>query len=659
MRSYRYILCLLLPLLTQGQEIDTSGEYRKIDSVKAILTDENVKENLNNYIKLITFYARRHIDTSKIYVEKYLKISEGSVHHFDAIGRKVYILQLEQKYDEAISLIQQTIKKDSATIHKKENKYALLKLYTNLAEIYTDQEALEKALEIYYKSTAIYENEGIVDDITYYLNLYSIAALLTRLKYYDRALSYSDRLEKLLSEKLASIQKQSPDYTGLIYLTIHNYIGRASMFEERKKLPEAIENIQKAERLATAEKQYRTLPKIYAMLGRLYNTSEKYDEAIASGLQALELEKLYNYPEYRDSFLGIVGRGYLGQKEYKKAMSYLEKALKETTAETRKIPLLRSLAEAYQETKNYEKANTTLLLMNKLKDTFYTKNKEEAIAEITEKYENEKSQREIELLQSEKALQELKIEQQSYVIYGIIGLVILLCILGSIWYQNWRQQQKLKEAILSLDKEKLQQRFLRTQLNPHFFFHALAAIESYIYKEDKEAAAEFLQKFGALMRSILESSDIDFIPLETDINFIEKYLTLQSLNTNASFTYTINIADELNRKHIMIPPMLIQPFVENAILHGVSSVENGHIAIDYFKEDTNLMITITDNGKGVKTSPKKSEMLHRSMSSDIIKQRIENIQKVHGMEIQYTISSTENTKVSFIIPIQYGNFKVA
>ena len=109
----------------------------------------------------------------------------------------------------------------------------------------------------------------------------------------------------------------------------------------------------------------------------------------------------------------------------------------------------------------------------------------------------------------------------------------------------------------------------------------------------------------------------------------------------------------------MIPPMLIQPFVENAILHGVSSVENGHIAIDYFKEDTNLMITITDNGKGVKTSPKKSEMLHRSMSSDIIKQRVENIQKVHGMEIQYTISSTENTKVSFTIPIQYGNFKVA
>jgi sensor histidine kinase YesM len=237
--------------------------------------------------------------------------------------------------------------------------------------------------------------------------------------------------------------------------------------------------------------------------------------------------------------------------------------------------------------------------------------------------------------------------------------VILLCIVGYIWYKNWQQQQKLKEAILNLDKEKLQQRFLRTQLNPHFFFHALAAIESYIYKEDKETAATFLQKFGALMRNILESSDIDFIPLETDINFIEKYLSLQSLNANVSFTYTINIDDELNRAHIMIPPMLIQPFVENAILHGVSTVENGHISLHYFQKDSNLMITITDNGKGLKTSPKKSGMLHRSMSSDIIKQRIENIQKVYGMEIKYSVLSTENTQVSFEIPIQYGNFKVA
>ena len=131
MRSYRIILCLLLPLLSVGQEIDTEEEYRKIDSVKNILTDENIKENLNNHIKLITFYARRHIDTSKIYVEKYLKISEGSVHHFDAIGRKVYILQLEQKYDEAISLIQETIKKDSATIHAN-NSFKLLSVTCNL-----------------------------------------------------------------------------------------------------------------------------------------------------------------------------------------------------------------------------------------------------------------------------------------------------------------------------------------------------------------------------------------------------------------------------------------------------------------------------------------------------------------------------------------------
>ena len=141
--------------------------------------------------------------------------------------------------------------------------------------------------------------------------------------------------------------------------------------------------------------------------------------------------------------------------------------------------------------------------------------------------------------------------------------------------------------MLNLDKEKLQQRFLRTQLNPNFFFHALTAIESHMYKEYKDTAAVFLQKFGALMRTILESSDIDFIPLDTDINFIKKYLTLQSLNNPSNFTHDVKVSKELNLSNTMIPP-----FVENAILHGVSSLENGHITIEYTKQESDLLIAI-------------------------------------------------------------------
>ncbi|QHI37408.1 Sensor histidine kinase YpdA [Kordia antarctica] len=658
MRIYIVIIGFLIPILLYSQEIDVVKEHREIDSIKTILTDANTDTNRNNYIRVITFYARRNIDSSKIYVAKYAKLTQGSTMHFDAISRKIYILQLEKKYDEAVLLIEETIQQNSEELNKPENKYALLKFYGALAEIYFDQIAYEKALEIYYKTASIYENEGVEDEINYYLTLHNISSILSLIGYEERGLEYCDKLEILLTEKIAIIDKSHRQYFGVTVINIHNHINKADIYERLNQLPKAIIYAKKAEALSIAEKQHNLLPKIYSTLGNMYIASKDYENAIQNGLKALELEKLYNYPEFKDTFLHAVGIGYLGLKDYEKAIPYLEKALEETNVETGKVPVLNDLAKAYQELKNYKKANEVLLLHNKLKDTVYNQSQEKAIAEITEKYENEKKQKEITFLNTESELQQLKIHQQSYIIYGIAGLIMLLLILGIVWYKTRQQKQKFKEAIINLDKEKLQQRFLRTQLNPHFFFHALTAIEGYIYKEEKETAALFLQKFGALMRTILESSDIDFIPLETDIDFIEKYLALQSLNHATNFTYTISLAEELNSSKIMIPPMLIQPFVENAIIHGISSIENGHITIAYTKEATFLRIQISDNGKGMTTEPKKSGMLHRSMSTDIIKQRIENIQKVHGMEIQYKILTDKNTTVIFTIPLKYGNFSI-
>ncbi|MBC8755284.1 histidine kinase [Kordia sp. YSTF-M3] len=658
MRIYIAIIGLLIPILLCSQEINVAKEYREIDSIKTLLTDVNTSKNRMYYIRVITFYARRNIDSSKIYVAKYAKLTEGSRMHFDAISRKIYILQLEKKYEEAVVLIEETIQQHSKELNTPENKFALLKFYSALAEIYTDKRAYEKALEIYYKSTAIYENEGVEDEINYYVNLYSISGLLTTLGYYERALEYGDKLETLLAEKIALVDKTYRNYPGLIYLSVHNDINKALTYKKINELPKAILYAKKAEALSIVEKQHHLLPKTHAMLGNIYIEAKDYENAVQNGLKALELEKLYNYPEFKDTFLHAVGIGYLGLEDYKKAIPYLEKALEETNVETAKVPVLNDLAKAYQELKNYEKANELLILHNKLKDTVYNQAQEKAIAEITEKYENDKKQKEITFLNTESELQQLKIHQQSYIIYGIAGLIILLLILGIVWYKTRQQKQKLKEAIINLDQEKLQQRFLRTQLNPHFFFHALTAIEGHIYKEEKEVAATFLQKFGALMRNILESSDIDFIPLEADVDFIEKYLALQSLNHNANFTYKISLAKELNPSKIMIPPMLIQPFVENAILHGISEVENGHITIVYDQQDAFLRIQISDNGKGITTALKKSGMLHRSMSTDIIKQRIENIQKVHGMDIQYKILTEENTTVVFTIPLKYGNFDI-
>ncbi len=660
MRIFIFFIGLFTTPFLQSQELQALQKLRTIDSVKTILNDAKTRENSENYIKVISFYARKNIDSSKKYVEAYLKISKGSSFHFDAIHRKIYLLQLEKKYDEAISILKKTVQKDSVTLHKPENKYLLLKLYTNLAEIYMDQVAYEKALEIYYKSTAIYEEEAIGDDLTYYINLYSISVILSSLKYYDRAITYSDKLEKLLVSKKATISKNDTNSKAYTYLSIHTLMNRAGIYKTQQNFSKAIAYAKKAEHLTITEKQHRILPKIHAMLGEFYIETKQYENAIQNGLEAIAFEKQYQYPEFRGTFYAIVGKAYLELKKYQKSIEYTEKSLNETNVELNKLPKLTNLANAYKGLKDYKKVIEILIDRSSLQDSLYKLQQKKAIAEITEKYENEKKQKQITLLHAENTLQHFKIEQQNYIIYGIIGLFILLFILGIIAYKNYTQKQELKAAVLNLDKEKLQHRFLRTQLNPHFFFHALTSIESYIYKEDKKMATDFLQKFGALMRNILEASDMDFIPLETEIKFTEKYIALQSLVMHKTFSFSITKDAELKLSNIRIPPMLIQPFVENAIIHGISQVEKGDIKIHYAKKASNLIITITDNGKGVSQIGKKSNSLYRSMSTDIVKQRIENLKKLYKFHSSYhVVSSEKSTTVSFTIPIQYSNFKIA
>ncbi|MEM6684479.1 MAG: histidine kinase [Bacteroidota bacterium] len=645
---------------SQAQEFDISEKEQYIDSLKSVLTDENIEENADNYIEIIAFYARKNSDSSKKYADRYAAFTTPkSKLYYDAISRKVHLLQIEGNYGEVTEILQHIFQNDSVILHQPDKKYLLLKLYTQMAEVYMDQAAYEDALKIYYKSTNIYEEEGITDDTTYFVNIHSISTILAILKYFDKSLIYAKKLEKILHSELAQANIDAKKRRSLVYLVLHNYIHSSGLYRELNALDKAIKYTKKGKELCIAEEEYRMLPKIYATEGNLYIATQEYEKAVASGLDTLKFEKQYQYPEYKATFLSIVGNAYLKLKKYEEAIRYLEQSIAATNVETLKINTLTSLGNAYQGINNAEKVIEILIERSELQDVLAGKNQRAAVAEITAKYENEKKQKQIQLLQTESSLQQLKIQQQSYVLYGIIGLILFLLIVGVIWYKNRRQQQQLKEAVLQLDKEKLQQRFLRTQLNPHFFFHALASIESYIYKEDKETAADFLQKFSALMRAILESSDIDFISLQSDIDFIQKYLALQSIHNTQKFTYKVTVASDVKCNNIMIPPMLMQPFVENAIIHGISNQENGHIDIAYFIQKSQLVITITDNGKGIQNASKKSGMLHRSMSTEITKQRINTIQKVHDFLIKYTLVSAEKTTVTFFIPIKYGNFSFA
>ncbi len=220
--------------------------------------------------------------------------------------------------------------------------------------------------------------------------------------------------------------------------------------------------------------------------------------------------------------------------------------------------------------------------------------------------------------------------------------------------------------ISSLEKEKknlqLEQRLLRTQMNPHFIFNSLAALQGLIYKKETKTVISYLSKFASLMRSILYHSREESIMLNDEISFIENYLKLQQLRFSDRFEYQISIDDKINPSNVSVPPMLLQPFIENSIAHGFKekSDNKGQILIHFKKAKNMLTISIEDNGIGIEKAKKLKLTNNNKHKSLGIYTTIERIRKLNNSKMRDKVFEivdlgemglkNSGTKVSFCIP---------
>ena len=248
---------------------------------------------------------------------------------------------------------------------------------------------------------------------------------------------------------------------------------------------------------------------------------------------------------------------------------------------------------------------------------------------------------------------QIKNNLQATIIFGIIVIMVLGAVIIFYWWSQIRIKQEQKEVEMS-------QTLLRSQMNPHFVFNAMSVIQSYIYENDPSKSSKFLVNFSRLMRLILENSPKEFIPLETEVEILMKYLTTQKLRFEERFDFKINYDENLISSKVIIPPMITQPFIENAIEHGqLHNVKNGFININFNCQDKMLQLTITDNGIGRKQSALNSKSKnHRSMAMKITKDRIDIINakfKSSGiMKIEdYDKVEQTGTKVTIRLPLKH------
>jgi len=324
-----------------------------------------------------------------------------------------------------------------------------------------------------------------------------------------------------------------------------------------------------------------------------------------------------------------IGNAYLLNNDVDNAVSYFEKSIEE--AEKREDLVvekdaLRKLSEAQFSVGDTDKAIATINRFKSVVDELYVK-KEQEISRAARFSKNiAEQQNRITSLESDRALSQSKYElteernkRQQLIIYSLIGGLLLLLITGYFMYTSIRQQ-KLANNLLALKS-------LRSQMNPHFIFNALNSVNSFIATSDERTANRYLADFSYLMRAVLENSEEVFIPLKKEIEQIKLYVKLEHFRFQDKFDYTFNIDESIDIEAYKIPPMLLQPYIENAVWHGLRYKETkGELHISIQKQSKHqITIRICDNGigrersKALKTGNQKKQ---NSKGMDNIKKRV-------------------------------------
>lgn len=249
------------------------------------------------------------------------------------------------------------------------------------------------------------------------------------------------------------------------------------------------------------------------------------------------------------------------------------------------------------------------------------------------------------------------------------SIVFVLCFMLLSWWLRSRQterERQLRQAqqLIAMEQqiEDLRQQAYRAQMNPHFIFNCLTAIQSFMLQEDNDKlmASDYLSKFAQLIRQALQASRSKLIPLKEDLKMLENYIQLEQFRFENSFDYHISVDSNIDRYNTHIPPMLIQPYVENAIIHGFADLDyNGYLEINYSRVGNMLIVTITDNGFGIFQTQKKAmarQMKHQPAGMEITRKRL-SIQKedkqVSGVEVEEIVEDGAvcGTRVSVHIPV--------
>lgn len=674
-------LLIILIILFSGNTFALSVEGDKLR--EQISKERNPTAKVDMLVKLAFFFTEDDTETVNFLREAYDISKKTGYRKGLAIGQYYEVLQLSQqgRYDEAIEKCKQCINNmDSMQVVQYLYSYPL----SNILLLYNLAGRQQEKLEFYNKKIAYYKQYGPIENLG---NCYhGIAGYYHQANNQAKAIEYYMRaweVYKTFDPIGCANEKQN---IGSEYMAWGN-LGKAEEFlksalQDQIKLnigPNCFFCNQQLGDLYFTRHDYKQALKYYNQ-GMVYNSLPEFKAISLVSYAAVYLklnliDSTGMYLDSADKFRvqenlgtyytnGIVEIDYNFYKYYvaignqKRALESLKKALLEATSSHYVPIILKYSHELYSyliESRDSLQALKYLVQYQLMQDSVIATNTRFRIVSFESDQEAQKQENKIESLEIQKTYQRN---------YYLLGMAFLLIISFGAFSRFHTLRRIEREKLTEEFKKKLAQanaKALRAQMNPHFIFNSLNSINSFIIDQEHLAASEYLLKFSRLIRLIMENSNNETIPIEKELEALKLYTDLESARFDNKFKCEYYINNCVNIQNIKIPPMLLQPFVENAIWHGFMHKKTAgtiKLIIKYSGPKL-LKISIIDDGIGRDKAAELNSKsgTHKSFGIDITSHRIEMMNKLFSTSTQMNIidmkdneGNASGTRVDLIIP---------
>ena len=517
-------------------------------------------------------------------------------------------------------------------------------LYTAMGNYIKGFEYCQKSLVI---RTKLNDNICVLASYNNFGNLFKAAGDYEgALDCYQKSLQYA---------KIKNIAWDQNEQLGSIYCRLNRYDSSFYyLFRSLKKTPND--------------------PIILQSLSETYLAGKKYDSALIISTNLLESFNKSDDRVHLMTALLNVGRSYAGKNDFSAALKFAIEGItlaKAAHAQQCMIDGYQLISGIYSRTGHFDSAFSYLNKYTVLKDSVLTHKFLSRLSYYASVSEDDKKQATLTLLDKDNKIKEIQLKQQSLVNKILIGSIFFFAFLGFIIVRNISLKRKneilrnkKKQAELQQQAAEFKMQTLRTQMNPHFIFNSLNSINRFILENNKPNSSRYLTKFSRLIRMILQNSQSSSISLKSELESLELYLEMETMRFDNHFSYRISVPADLNISILKVPPLIIQPYVENAVWHGLMhKEEKGELEIDVCQRGDYLYFKIADNGIGREQAARiasKSATKHKSMGLVITADRIAMMQNSNGNasavvinDLVHADGSAAGTEVQITIPVKY------